>query len=171
MASSLRIKGCKIDEIRFIVHIIKNSKSQKYASIKRKIEKATYDFSCKVINTYDIKNCLAIINSYSNSSIYEAIKQSNGILDLSNEVSFYRSLSFPYLYDIIYHKIHAEFYNYKTNFISKEGTIECSICLDVIDKELHVTKCNHTFHNLCYFKYIKHKNNTTCPNCRQYLFC
>jgi hypothetical protein len=170
--ASIRIKGCKIDEIKIIVEKLKNSKCQKYQSIKRKIEKETYKKSCNIIDTYDINNCISIINTYSKSSLYEAIKKSHLILDLSSEVNFYRELAFPYLYDIIYYKIHAAYYNYSDVYLlSKEANI-CSICLDSIDnKNLHITKCNHYFHNLCYYKYIKHKNNNTCPNCRQFLFC
>jgi hypothetical protein len=170
---SLRIKGCKIDEIKLIVNKIKASKCQRYSSIKRKIEKETYNKSCNIIETYDINNCISLINKYSNSSLYEAIKKSNLVLNLSSEVDFYRDLAFPYLYDIVYYKIHATYYNYNNNQdISSKETRDCSICLDIINnKDLHITKCNHYFHHLCYYKYITHKNNTNCPNCRQFLFC
>jgi hypothetical protein len=171
--ASVRIKGCKIDDIKKIVDYIKISKCQKYSSIKRKIEKESFRKSYNIIDTYDINNCISVITTYSNSSIYEAIKKSNSILDLSSELNFYKELAFPYLYDIIYYKIHTLYYNYYVpKKINKNETIECTICLDIIDiKDIHLTKCNHTFHNLCYYKYIKHKNNTSCPNCRQFLFC
>ncbi len=171
--ASIRIKGCKINDINKIVHKIKNNKNQNYNIINAKIEKEAYKKADDVIDDYDISNCLTIINTHSNSNIFEAIKKSRKTLDFSNEVNFYREIAFPYLYEIIYYKIHAAYYNYYNldTFDSSEIR-ECSICLDTINgsKDLHITKCNHSFHNLCYFKYIKHKNNTTCPNCRQYLF-
>jgi len=169
--AAVKIKGCKINEINYIVYRIRDSKCQKYLTVKRKIEKEAHKKACDIIDMYDINNCISIITTHSNSSIYKAIKNCNLMIDLTSEINFYKELAFPYLYDIIYFKIHAAYYNY-TNKTHKTITNECSICLDHINnKDLHVTKCNHTFHHLCYYKFIKHKNNTSCPNCRQYLFC
>jgi len=42
--------------------------------------------------------------------------------------------------------------------------VKCSICLDNIDNNYVLTKCNHYFHLECYIQNLKYRN--TCPNCR-----
>lgn len=40
----------------------------------------------------------------------------------------------------------------------------CIICLEDIDCDFYITKCNHKFHLNCLNKWYKYKNN--CPICR-----
>lgn len=41
----------------------------------------------------------------------------------------------------------------------------CSICLcEICEKEIYITKCNHTFCKMCIMQWKK--NNITCPLCR-----
>lgn len=41
----------------------------------------------------------------------------------------------------------------------------CPICLsETCEKDMHTTKCNHTFCNMCIMQWKK--NNITCPLCR-----
>lgn len=43
----------------------------------------------------------------------------------------------------------------------------CCICLDEIRKEcLFTTWCNHTYHQLCFFRWIYVENKKTCVSCR-----
>ena len=43
-------------------------------------------------------------------------------------------------------------------------TNECPICLDIMDKNLITTECNHTFHKECFDIWCSYKNS--CPLCR-----
>ena len=40
----------------------------------------------------------------------------------------------------------------------------CPICIDIIEEDIYVTDCKHSFHLECLFEWTK--NNTTCPCCR-----
>ena len=40
----------------------------------------------------------------------------------------------------------------------------CNICFEPIIKQLHITQCNHKFHNGCIFPWLM--RNNTCPTCR-----
>ena len=42
----------------------------------------------------------------------------------------------------------------------------CSICLEEINGDVTITKCNHIFHYLCLAKNIKTYGKTECPICR-----
>ena len=42
----------------------------------------------------------------------------------------------------------------------------CSICLEKINGDITITKCNHIFHYLCLAKNIKTYEKTECPICR-----
>ncbi len=44
----------------------------------------------------------------------------------------------------------------------------CPICLDLIENECLITKCNHSYHKDCFLKWMDQKE--TCPTCRQNLF-
>jgi hypothetical protein len=53
---------------------------------------------------------------------------------------------------------------------------ECSICLEIIDKQNHgvfTSECNHLFHSYCIIQHIQHcmneYNQITCPICRHTL--
>jgi hypothetical protein len=56
---------------------------------------------------------------------------------------------------------------YKLNLLDNNSNIEieCSICLDIINKKYCITFCNHKFHNKCIYKWLRIKN--TCPICRK----
>ena len=49
--------------------------------------------------------------------------------------------------------------------------LECSICLDLISKDIIIYKleCNHKFHQTCINKWTM--INNSCPLCRIYLKC
>lgn len=55
--------------------------------------------------------------------------------------------------------------------ILRMENIFCSICLDTYKEgglvERMVTKCNHTFHKHCFFKFNQTQANPHCPNCRR----
>ena len=43
----------------------------------------------------------------------------------------------------------------------------CSICMEEIISDFHITRCKHSFHSRCLFK----KDIIKCPNCREKLYC
>jgi hypothetical protein len=43
--------------------------------------------------------------------------------------------------------------------------MNCSICLENIHNDLHITECKHLFHSKCLLKWEK----KTCPLCRRYV--
>ena len=43
--------------------------------------------------------------------------------------------------------------------------MECSICLDDIEEEVAILKCNHFFHKECISEWLSRSN--TCPYCRK----
>ena len=48
-----------------------------------------------------------------------------------------------------------------------DNQIECCICLEkILNKNISITECNHSFHTSCLLKYNKQK----CPICRQLLY-
>lgn len=45
------------------------------------------------------------------------------------------------------------------------NVIKCSICIEnILDKDKHITKCEHTFHKECIDKWLE--SNNKCPYCR-----
>lgn len=46
---------------------------------------------------------------------------------------------------------------------------ECIICLDDIEDEDYITKCNHRFHKKCINEWISIYSNKECPICRKEL--
>jgi len=175
MMSNIRIKGCKTKDINDIINKINNMIDNSIVvnySLNILIENEACLKAGELIDTYDIRYCNTIIYAHSKSSIYEAIKQNNGNIDIRSEVIFYRKLAYPYLCNLIINKITSQ---YQFNELIQSILIEkkeCSICLDCIDNknEIYLTNCKHCFHKSCFNKFIKFRRNRNCPNCREYLF-
>lgn len=56
--------------------------------------------------------------------------------------------------------------NYAPSAPPMEEEADCPICLDPLDSDTVVTKCNHLFHNECLKQHINHGVNKNCPMCR-----
>jgi|688.fasta_scaffold212364_2 hypothetical protein len=174
MMATIRIKGCKTKDIDVIITKIKNTieNINNNNALNTLMENAACIKAAEIIETYDISYCNTIIYAHSKSSVFQAIKNRNGRVDITNEEIFYRELAYPYLCSILYNKIHSQYnLNEMINSILTE-TKECSICLDCINNknEIHLTNCNHCFHKKCFNKFIRYRGNRRCPNCRQSLF-
>jgi hypothetical protein len=51
--------------------------------------------------------------------------------------------------------------------MNADNKSECCICLgEILNKNISITECNHSFHTSCLLKY----NNKKCPICRQSLY-
>lgn len=45
---------------------------------------------------------------------------------------------------------------------------DCSICLMILDSDIHTTVCDHSFHRLCMLEWMNYNN--TCPLCRNVMY-
>lgn len=45
---------------------------------------------------------------------------------------------------------------------------DCSICLMILDSDIHTTLCDHSFHRLCMLEWMNYNN--TCPLCRNVMY-
>ena len=48
--------------------------------------------------------------------------------------------------------------------IAEGETLQCSICMDIIQSECMVTKCGHKYCEKCIIQWLE--NNSSCPYCR-----
>ncbi len=46
-----------------------------------------------------------------------------------------------------------------------EAQETCCICLDVLKKNIHVTKCRHKYHKKCINEYLQYNEVSKCPLC------
>ena len=63
--------------------------------------------------------------------------------------------------------------NIYSKYIKKKKKLEepiCAICLEVIYEEKFILNCNHYFHRICFFKWIRwcinENNDIVCPLCK-----
>ena len=171
--ATIRIKGCKIRDIENIAKTINAIVTiQQEPNVENLIVTKAIEYSSVVISKYDISSCKTIINVHAKGNMFEAIKKSNGYVNMENELLFYRQLATSYIIDIIYKKIHEEVYLVPI-IVEPIENRDCSICLDAIinsnRNHLTITKCNHYFHKSCINNWIRigrGRGHLCCPNCR-----
>lgn len=121
-----------------------------------------------VVNTYDITECIKIIIKHGDlhdAYIKLQILQREQV-DISSKLNFHRELARIYVNQIIQAKYKAKYDAFKFKNAIARGRCNrtCSICLENIDKDVQLTRCNHAFHRSCMSQW--QLRNNTCPMCR-----
>ena len=124
----------------------------------------------KILSTYNIDDCIRIINRY--GDFYDAlIKYSENNTENINiykydKLLFHRKLAYYYIKYTIQIKVEMKSKE-KIKFIDTSN-YECSICFEPITNNNKITTlCKHSFHLNCFHSW-SHKNS--CPNCRTKLY-
>jgi hypothetical protein len=119
-----------------------------------------------IVNSYDMKECNKIILNHGDFHDayvrYQSIPGMN--IDHSNKLKFHRQFAFVYIRQIINIKIKVKVdaRKLKKKIASEKTEINCSICLENIERDAEFTKCDHAFHRACMTKWGKN----ICPLCR-----
>jgi hypothetical protein len=65
-------------------------------------------------------------------------------------------------------KISKKYENILIRVSDLDMSHECSICIEIIKKNIIKTPCSHFFCKKCIYEWVEKKNN--CPNCRKTFF-